>query len=69
VRRVTTWSPPPSIFEMMAALTLLPLPSFPPPPPPKDRTAAAIASELAAATYKLDILDRSIEDCPSNFTR
>jgi prephenate dehydratase len=35
----------------------------------KDRTQAAIASELAAETYGLDILRRNIEDAPHNTTR
>ncbi|MCZ7624665.1 MAG: prephenate dehydratase [Candidatus Methylomirabilota bacterium] len=35
----------------------------------KDRTAAAIASELAATLYNLQVISRKIEDTPYNITR
>jgi chorismate mutase/prephenate dehydratase len=35
----------------------------------KDRTAAAVASELAASVYNLQFIEKSIEDYKNNFTR
>ncbi|MBN1257023.1 MAG: prephenate dehydratase, partial [Planctomycetes bacterium] len=35
----------------------------------EEKGTAAIASEAAAATYDLHILEESIEDCPNNLTR